>query len=98
MKFKWNHSKSKYLKWIDKKCFTKLQKIKKTKIKPTKTGKQPGTTNCLGCKDFTHNFRPKEVKMTLSAKRKIKLYCLSIKQIKIFKTKTQQQKIIELVF
>ena len=36
--------------------------------------------------------------MTLSAKRKIKLYCLSIKQIKIFKTKTQQQKIIELVF
>ena len=36
----------------------------KSKIKPTKTRKQPGTSYCLGCKDFTHNFRPQEVKMT----------------------------------
>ena len=35
-----------------------------SKIKPTKTGKQPETAYCLGCKDFTHNFRPQEVKMT----------------------------------
>ena len=35
-----------------------------SKIKPIKTGKEPGTTYCLGCKDFTHNFRPQEVKMT----------------------------------
>ena len=35
-----------------------------SEIKPIKTGKKPGTTYCLGCKDFTHNFRPKEVKMT----------------------------------
>ena len=35
-----------------------------SKIKPIKTGKELGTTNCLGCKDFTHNFRPPEVKMT----------------------------------
>ena len=35
-----------------------------SKIKPIKTGKQPGTTYCLGCKDFAHNFRPQEVKMT----------------------------------
>ena len=34
------------------------------KIKPIKTGKKPGTTYCLGCKDFTHNFIPQEVKMT----------------------------------
>ena len=34
------------------------------KIKAIKTGKQPGTSCCLGCKDFTHNFRPQEVKMT----------------------------------
>ena len=27
-------------------------------------GKRPGTTYCLGCKDYTHNFRPQEVKMT----------------------------------
>ena len=35
-----------------------------SKIKPIKTGKQPETAYCLGCKDFTHNFRPQEVKMT----------------------------------
>ena len=48
------------------KRFTKLQKIKnkKSEIKPTKTGKQPGKTYCLGCKDYTHNFRPQKVNMT----------------------------------
>ena len=48
------------------KHFTKLQKMKNTqsKIKPIKIGKRPGTTYCFGCKDFTHNFRPQEVKMT----------------------------------
>ena len=35
-----------------------------SKIKPIKLGKRPGTTYCLGCKDYTHNFRPQEVKMT----------------------------------
>ena len=35
-----------------------------SKIKPIKIGKQPGTTYCFGCKDFTHKFRPQEVKMT----------------------------------
>ena len=35
-----------------------------SKIKPKKFGKKPGTTYCLGCKDFNHNFRPQEVKMT----------------------------------
>ena len=34
------------------------------KIKPIKPGKTSGTTYCLGCKDYTHNFRPQEVKMT----------------------------------
>ena len=48
------------------KCFTKLQRMKNTqsKIKLIKFGKKPGTTYCLGCKDFTHNFRSQEVKMT----------------------------------
>ena len=36
----------------------------KSKIKPIKFGKELGKTYCLGCKDFTHNFRPQEVKMT----------------------------------
>ena len=35
-----------------------------SKIKPIKIGKRPGATYCLRCKDFTHNFRPQEVKMT----------------------------------
>ena len=35
-----------------------------SKIKPIKTRKELRTTYCLGCKDFTHNFRPQEVKMT----------------------------------
>ena len=48
------------------KHFTKLQKMKNTKseIKPKKIGKRPRTTYCFGCKDFTQNFRPQEVKMT----------------------------------
>ena len=36
----------------------------KSKIKPIKIGKQPGTTYCFWCKDYTKNFRPQEVKMT----------------------------------
>ena len=36
----------------------------KPKIKPIKIGKQSGTTYCFGCKDYTQNFRPQEVKMT----------------------------------
>ena len=35
-----------------------------SEIKPIKIGKRPRTTYCLGYKDFTHNFRPQEVKMT----------------------------------
>ena len=48
-----------------KKHFTKLQKMKTTqsKIKLIKIGKQPGTTYCFGCKDYTKNFRPEKVKM-----------------------------------
>ena len=48
------------------KHFTKLQKMKNTQseIKLIKIGKRPETTYCFGCKDFIHNFRPQEVKMT----------------------------------
>ena len=51
---------------ISQKHFTKLKKMKNTKseIKPIKIGKRPGTTYCFGCKGFTHNFRPQEVKLT----------------------------------
>ena len=35
-----------------------------SRIKPIKLGKKIGTTYCLGCKDYAHNFKPEEVKMT----------------------------------
>ena len=34
-----------------------------SRIKPIKIGKQSETTYCFGCKDYTKNFRPQEVKM-----------------------------------
>ena len=35
-----------------------------SKIKPIKTGTEIVATYCLGCKDYTNNFKPEEVKMT----------------------------------
>ena len=54
------------IKTICQKHFATLQRIKNTqsKIRPIKIEKQPGTMYCLGCKDFTHSFRPQEEKMT----------------------------------
>ena len=48
------------------KRFAKIQRMKNTQstMKPIKIGKQSGTTYCLGCKDYTHNFRTEKVKMT----------------------------------
>ena len=64
-----------------------------------KTGKELGTTYCLGCKDYTHNFKPQEVKMTNKVLREKSnsVVCRSSKS-RFFKIKTQQQKIIEFVF
>ena len=51
-----------------------------SKIKPMKIEKQPGTTYCFGCKDFTFNFRPQKVKITKqSTQRNISLCFLLIK-------------------
>ena len=36
----------------------------RSKIKPIKTGKKIRTAYCLGCKDYTDNFKPQEIKMT----------------------------------
>ena len=47
----------------------------KSKIKPIKIEKQPGTTHCLGCKDYTKNFRPEKVKMTNKVLRE-KSHCV----------------------
>ena len=76
-----NSIKSYCLKWIVKKILPTIQDKKNTqsKIKPIKTGKEIGTTYCLGCKDYTHTFKAQDVKMTNKVlKRKIKLCCLSI--------------------
>ena len=77
------------------KHFTKLQKMKKTQseIKPIKIGKRLGTTYCFESKNFIHNFRPQEVKMTNKVLRG-KSNCVVCRSNKVFKTKTQQQKII----
>ena len=47
----------------------------KSKIESIKVGKQPGTTYCLGCKDYTQNFRLQEVKMTNKVLR-AKCHCV----------------------
>ena len=47
----------------------------KSKIKPIKIGKQSETTYCLGCKDYTQNFRPEKVKMTNKVLRE-RFYCV----------------------
>ena len=72
--------KIKRIKTICQKHFTKLQKMKniQSKIKPIKIGKQSATTYCFGCKDYTKNFRPQEVKMINKVLRKISLCCLLI--------------------
>ena len=44
-------------------------------LKPIKTGKQPGTSYCLGCKDYIKNSRPKRVNMTNKVVRE-KPHCI----------------------
>ena len=53
----------------------------KSKIKPIKTEKQTGTTYCFECKDFNHNFKLQEVKMTNKTLREksISIFCRSNK-------------------
>ena len=66
--------------------------MKNTEIKPTKIGNRPGTTDCLECKDFTHNFRSQEVKMTNKVFRE-KSNCVVCQSNKSRFLKQQQQKI-----
>ena len=72
-----------------------MQTLKNTqsKIKSIKSTKELGTTYYLGCKDFTHNFRPQEVKMTNKVLRE-KSNCVVCRSSKsrFKKKKTQQQK------
>ena len=67
LEFKSNHSKKvKVFKMDCQKNAARLRIMKNTqsKIKPIKFGKNIGTTYCLGCKDYTNNFKPQGVKMT----------------------------------
>ena len=54
----------------------KTYKNTQSKIKPIKIEKQPGTTYCLVCKDYTQNFRPQEVKTTNKILRKKSHYAV----------------------
>ena len=40
-----------------------LQYIEIINVRPIKTRKKIGTSYCLGCKDYTNNFKPQEIKM-----------------------------------
>ena len=40
-----------------------LQYIDIINVRPIKTRKKIGTSYCLGCKDYTNNFKPQEIKM-----------------------------------
>ena len=63
-----------------------------SKIKPIKTGKELGTTYCAGCKDFTHNFRPQEVKITKVLREKSNCVVCRSAESRFLK---QKQKIIQ---
>ena len=54
-----------------------------SKIKPIKTGREIGTTYCLGCKVYTDNVKRKEIKMTNKVLREKSncLVCRSSKSI-----------------
>ena len=52
-----------------------------SKIEPIKIGKQSGTTYCFGCKDYTKNVRPWEVKMTNKVLRE-KSHCVACRSNK----------------
>ena len=54
--------KVKRIKTICQKHFTKLPKMRNTqsKTKPMKIKKQPGTTYCFGCNDYTRNLGHKK--------------------------------------
>ena len=65
-------NKIKVLKLDCQKHFNKLQKMKNTQsnTKPIKVGKQSGTTYYFGCKDYTKNSRPQEVKLQIKYSEK----------------------------
>ena len=46
-----------------------------SKIKAIKIGKQPGTTYCFGCKNYTKRFRPEKVKLRSKVPRE-KYHCV----------------------
>ena len=68
-------------------------KSTQSKIKPIKTGNEIGATYCFGCRDYTDNFKPQEVKMTnkvLRGKSKC-VVCRSSKS-RFFKQKGSNKK------
>ena len=81
------------------KHFTKLQKMKNTqsKIKPIKIGKQPGTTYCFGCKDYTQNFRPEKLKITNKVLREKSQCVISRSNKSIFEDLLREVKILKIL-
>ena len=66
-----------------------------SKIKPIKTGKELGIMYCSECEDYTHNFKPQEIKMTNMTNKGLReisncVVCRSNKS-RFLKQKQQQQ-------
>ena len=68
-----NHSiKSKSLKkLLNKFCQITKNEKRPIKNKTDKNWKRIGTTYCFGCKNYTHNFKSQEIKMTKAQQQKI---------------------------
>ena len=64
-----------------------------SEIKPIKTGKTPEAKYYFVCKDFTHNFRPQEVKVTNKVLREKSncVVCRS-KKLRLLKQKYNNKK------
>ena len=65
----------------------------KSKIKSIKTGKELGTTYCLGCEDVTHNFRPQQAKMVSQVLREKSIVFFVDPVSQDFKNKNKTHKI-----
>ena len=65
------------------KTFYQITKNEKDTIsnKTDKNWKKPGTTYCVGCKDYMQNFRPQEVKMPNKVLRE-KSHCVVCRSYK----------------
>ena len=67
-------------------------KKQQSKIQPIKTAKEIGTRYCLGCKEYTHIFRPQELKMINKVLRENSNYIVCQSKSRFSKQKYNNKK------